>query len=475
MACANRVATAVATKASPTTTAHGRAYRVAGRPHDFEESAQGRYPGHDGRDHPCRRGTRWHRVRRRRIPEATVARLPLYYRALLETAEHEIGTVSSERLAELAGVNAAKVRKDLSYLGSYGTRGVGYDVEYLLHEISRELGLTHDWPVAIVGIGNLGQALANYRGFGARGFRVVAARRRRPREGRAAASATSRSSRSTTSRRIVARARRSPSASSPRPPRAAQEVADRLVDAGVTLDPQLRARRSSPRPRRRLAAQGRPRDRAADPVLLPTARVRPRAAAARAPQRRPRAAPRDDAAAPAIAGYPVNLLVARAPVRGRRRRPHRGPQDRGRCSTPGADVARRRARGRRRGAGAGPTPGRLDARRARRSRPPTSTAPGSPPPPPAIPAVDRAVFEAGEARRVWVNSADDPGNCSFTLMSVVRQGDLVVTIGTGGRSPALAAWLQARASSDELGPEYATLLDLLVRGPGRAAGLGAFE
>jgi redox-sensing transcriptional repressor len=111
---------------------------------------------------------------RRRIPEATVARLPLYYRALLETAEREVATISSERLAELAGVNAAKVRKDLSYLGSYGTRGVGYDVDYLLHEISRELGLTRDWPVVIVGIGNLGRALANYRGFGARGFRVVA-------------------------------------------------------------------------------------------------------------------------------------------------------------------------------------------------------------------------------------------------------------------------------------------------------------
>jgi redox-sensing transcriptional repressor len=111
---------------------------------------------------------------RRRIPEATVARLPLYYRALLDTAEREVTTISSERLAELAGVNAAKVRKDLSYLGSYGTRGVGYDVEYLLHEISRELGLTRDWPVVIVGIGNLGRALANYRGFGARGFRVVA-------------------------------------------------------------------------------------------------------------------------------------------------------------------------------------------------------------------------------------------------------------------------------------------------------------
>jgi redox-sensing transcriptional repressor len=109
----------------------------------------------------------------RRIPEATVARLPGYYRALLECAEQQLATISSDRLAELAGVNAAKVRKDLSYLGSYGTRGVGYDVEYLLHEISRELGLTQDWPCIIVGVGNLGAALANYRGFGARGFRIV--------------------------------------------------------------------------------------------------------------------------------------------------------------------------------------------------------------------------------------------------------------------------------------------------------------
>jgi siroheme synthase-like protein len=76
------------------------------------------------------------------------------------------------------------------------------------------------------------------------------------------------------------------------------------------------------------------------------------------------------------------------------------------------------------------------------------------------PAVDRAVFAAAGDRHVWVNSADDPDNCSFTLMSVVRSGDLVVTIGTGGRSPALAAWLRERFAA-ELGPEYATLLDLL--------------
>ena len=87
--------------------------------------------------------------------------------------EHGVDTISSEGLAELAGVNAAKVRKDLSYLGSYGTRGVGYEVDYLVYQIRRELGLTHDWPVVIVGAGNLGQALAGYGGFGDRGFPVA--------------------------------------------------------------------------------------------------------------------------------------------------------------------------------------------------------------------------------------------------------------------------------------------------------------
>jgi redox-sensing transcriptional repressor len=111
---------------------------------------------------------------RRRIPEATVARLPLYLRSLVEVQQEGTSTISSERLAELAGVNAAKVRKDLSYLGSYGTRGVGYDVDYLLFQMSRELGLTQDWPVVIAGVGNLGHALANYGGFGERGFPVLA-------------------------------------------------------------------------------------------------------------------------------------------------------------------------------------------------------------------------------------------------------------------------------------------------------------
>ncbi len=109
---------------------------------------------------------------RRRIPEATVARLPVYLRILTERFDDGVTSMSSDELAEFAGLNAAKVRKDLSYLGSYGTRGVGYDVEFLVYQIRRELGLTHDWPVVIVGAGNLGQALAGYGGFGDRGFPV---------------------------------------------------------------------------------------------------------------------------------------------------------------------------------------------------------------------------------------------------------------------------------------------------------------
>ncbi len=110
----------------------------------------------------------------RDIPEATVARLPVYLRALTTLADDGTRTCSSEDLAAAAGVNSAKLRKDLSYLGSYGTRGVGYDVDYLRYQIAREIGVTQDWPVVIVGIGNLGHALANYSGFRSRGFRVVA-------------------------------------------------------------------------------------------------------------------------------------------------------------------------------------------------------------------------------------------------------------------------------------------------------------
>src|SRR6516164_8303466 len=120
-------------------------------------------------------GTIFHMATVRRISEATVARLPLYLRALNEAARDRTVTISSEALAVRAGVNAPQVRKDLSHLGSYGTRGVGYDVAYLLRQINRQLGLTEDRRVAIIGAGNLGQALASYGGFPSRGFHVVAA------------------------------------------------------------------------------------------------------------------------------------------------------------------------------------------------------------------------------------------------------------------------------------------------------------
>ncbi len=109
-----------------------------------------------------------------KISEATVSRLPAYYRALSQLADAAQVRVSSEELAALTGVSSAMLRKDLSHLGSYGTRGVGYEVEFLRYQISREMGLNHDWSVVIVGVGNLGRALAHYGGFGSRGFRVVA-------------------------------------------------------------------------------------------------------------------------------------------------------------------------------------------------------------------------------------------------------------------------------------------------------------
>jgi redox-sensing transcriptional repressor len=117
---------------------------------------------------------------RRGVPEATVGRLPGYLRALSALAGQGRRSVSSEELAALAGVRSAQVRKDLSHLGSYGVRGVGYDVDRLSEQISAELGLSRDWPVVIVGMGNLGRALAAYGGLAARRFRVVAVADRDP-------------------------------------------------------------------------------------------------------------------------------------------------------------------------------------------------------------------------------------------------------------------------------------------------------
>lgn len=110
---------------------------------------------------------------RRRIPEAALGRLPIYLRILVDLSASDVAQVSSDQLADLAAVNAAKVRKDLSYLGTYGTRGVGYEVQFLTYQIQRELGLNQAWPVVVVGAGNLGQALANYTSIAERGFNIV--------------------------------------------------------------------------------------------------------------------------------------------------------------------------------------------------------------------------------------------------------------------------------------------------------------
>ena len=109
-----------------------------------------------------------------RVPDATVARLATYLRVLGVLGDRSVTTVSSEELAAAAGVNSAKLRKDLSYLGSYGIRGVGYHVTTLTEEIARTLGITVHRSVALIGVGNLGQALAGYAGFASRGFQIAA-------------------------------------------------------------------------------------------------------------------------------------------------------------------------------------------------------------------------------------------------------------------------------------------------------------
>jgi redox-sensing transcriptional repressor len=109
----------------------------------------------------------------KRIPEATVLRLPVYQRILGELERAGASTVSSEQLATLARVNAAKVRKDLSLLGSFGTRGSGYEPGFLIAQIDRALGVDANWSVAIVGIGNLGRALTNSAGFASRGCQIT--------------------------------------------------------------------------------------------------------------------------------------------------------------------------------------------------------------------------------------------------------------------------------------------------------------
>jgi redox-sensing transcriptional repressor len=167
-----------------------------------------------------------------RVPDATVARLATYLRVLGSLGDRCITTVSSEELAAAAGVNSAKLRKDLSFLGSYGIRGVGYHVGTLTEEIARTLGITVHRSVALIGVGNLGQALAGYAGFASRGFRIAALIDADPnRIG-------------TTIRGLIVRDiadlaeivadEQIAIAVLATPASAAQDVCDRLVDAGVT-------------------------------------------------------------------------------------------------------------------------------------------------------------------------------------------------------------------------------------------------
>jgi redox-sensing transcriptional repressor len=168
----------------------------------------------------------------RGIPDATVARLPIYLRALNALTEHGVATCSSNELAENAGVNPAKLRKDLSYLGSYGTRGVGYDVEYLRYQIASEIGQTQDWDVVIVGVGNLGSALSAYQGFSTRGIRVAALVDADPRRIGTTISGITVSS--VDELDAIVRDRQISIGVIATPGEAAQEVADRLVAAGIT-------------------------------------------------------------------------------------------------------------------------------------------------------------------------------------------------------------------------------------------------
>ena len=110
---------------------------------------------------------------KRDVPAVTVPRLALYLRKLRELRARGVERVSSKDLAEMIGLNAAQIRKDFSYFGEFGTRGVGYEVARLVDEISHCLGLDHSWNVVIVGAGLLGTALARYRGFSEQGFRLV--------------------------------------------------------------------------------------------------------------------------------------------------------------------------------------------------------------------------------------------------------------------------------------------------------------
>jgi len=108
------------------------------------------------------------------IPDIVIGRLPIYLRALNRMIQEEKEYTSSHELGERLGISSAQIRKDLSHFGEFGKQGTGYNVSYLYDQIRRILQIEQQWPMVVVGVGDLGRALANYRGFAARGFRVAA-------------------------------------------------------------------------------------------------------------------------------------------------------------------------------------------------------------------------------------------------------------------------------------------------------------
>lgn len=168
----------------------------------------------------------------RSIPDATVERLATYLRVLTALRDGGAQTISSAQLARAAGVNSALLRKDLSFLGSYGVRGVGYDVATLTAQMQRVLGLTTDRSVALIGIGNLGQALAGYAGFASRGFHVAALLDEDP--ARVGATIHGHVVEHADDLETIVAERGISIAVVATPARVAQQVCDRIVAAGVT-------------------------------------------------------------------------------------------------------------------------------------------------------------------------------------------------------------------------------------------------
>lgn len=109
------------------------------------------------------------------VPKAVVSRLSLYLRELQHLVRDGKETISSTQLGKVLGFTDAQVRKDLAYFGQFGYPGIGYRCDELIQAIRQILGTNQPWPLALVGLGNLGRALLGYRGFGSQGFRIVAA------------------------------------------------------------------------------------------------------------------------------------------------------------------------------------------------------------------------------------------------------------------------------------------------------------